>query len=489
MVLVGSRTLREVPRHRIQYGGYIRIPILVWGIVFLLAFLVALVSQEPTLTFACIAVLPLMATLIWRVGEPPVVFAALISQWLQVSAGTFRATVNGVELNELFKTAGANYASWLSLAGLLVLAFGVRLANLNRPPMNISALHAELRSFRYSRVLAVYCIAQCANILCQGIIWAIPGLAQALFAATNLRWLFYFLLTVTTLVQKRGYGYLVAATIFEVVFGLTSFYSDFKTVFFVFAVSFLMVQVRISLKMAVGLAVMFGMLIYMSIIWSAVKMDYRDYQNQGTGMQISTVGAWDKLDHLIQLIGNVDERQFWQGFDALTQRVEYTRFFGYVTENVPTYIPYDDGGIWGSAIYHVITPRLLFPDKAELTADKANTIHYTGLSFGGGGVDTEIPLGYMAESYIDFGPEGMFVPILLLGLLLGFEYRYFATRRSYLVFAYGLLPVVFGTVIAYEETAIKILGGNLTVFIVSYLACKFAIPVVQQWLTGNRRRT
>jgi hypothetical protein len=354
--------------------------------------------------------------------------------------------------------------------------------------MDIGALHAELHSFRYSRVVAAYCIAQAANILSQGMIWIVPGLTQALLAATNLRWLFYFILTVTTLVQKRGYGYLAAATLFEVIFGLASFFSDFKTVFFVFAVSFLMVQRRINFRMAAGLTVLFGLLFYMAIIWSAVKMDYRSYQNQGTGAQASMVGTADKLGRLVELVGNVDEKRFWLGFDALTERIEYTRFFGYVTENVPAFLPYDDGGIWGAAVYHVITPRILFPDKADLTGDIENTMHYTGLKFSGGGTDTEIPLGYMAESYIDFGPVFMFVPIFLLGLLVGFEYRYFATRRFSLVFSYGLLPVVFGTVIAYEETAIKILGGNLIVFIVSYLACKFAVPFIQPWLTGKRRR-
>jgi len=488
MVLVGSRALREAPRRRIQYGGYIKIPVLVWGIVFLVALLVAVSSQDPLLTFTCIAIVPLLATLVWREGEPPVAFAALIAQWLQISVGTFRATANGVALNELFHTAGANYANWLSLTGLLVLALGIRLANVNRRPMDIGALHAEIRSFRYSRVFAAYFFAQCANILCEGIIWIIPGLSQALLAATSLRWLFYFILTVTTLVQKRGYSYLIAATIFEVIFGFTSFFSDFKTVFFVFAVSYLMVKSRINFKMAVSLVVLLCVFLYMAILWSAVKMEYRVYQTQGTGTQISTVGTWDKLDHLIDLIGKVDERRFWVGFDLLTQRVEYTRFFGYVTENVPTYIPYDDGAIWGGAVFHVITPRLLFPDKAALTADIDNTIRYTGLTFAGGIGDTEIPLGYMAESYIDFGPVGMFLPIFLLGMLIGFEYRCFATRSSYLVFAYGLLPVVFGTVIAYEETAIKLLGGNLIVFIVSYLAYRFLVPIIQLWLTGNRRR-
>jgi hypothetical protein len=489
MVLVGSRTLHAAAPRRIRYGGgYVQVPILVWGIVFLVALLIALSSQDPFLTFACISVSPLLATLVWREGEPPVAFAALVAQWLQITVGTLRATANGVDLNTLFHTDGANYANWLSLGGLLVLAFGIRAANFNRRPMDIGALHAELQSFRYSRVVAAYCIAQAANILSQGMIWIVPGLTQALLAATNLRWLFYFILTVTTLVQKRGYGYLAAATLFEVIFGLASFFSDFKTVFFVFAVSYLMVQRRINFRMAISLGVLFGALFYMAILWSAVKMDYRSYQNQGTGAQVSMVGTVDKLERLVELVSNVDEKRFWNGFDALTQRIEYTRFFGYVTENVPAFLPYDDGGIWGAAVYHVITPRLLFPDKADITGDVENTVHYTGLTFGGGGNDTEIPLGYMAESYIDFGPIGMFVPILLLGLLVGFEYRYFATRRFSLVFAYGLLPVVFGTIIAYEETAIKILGGNLIVFIVSYLACKFAVPLIQPWLTGNRRR-
>ncbi|HEX4410984.1 MAG TPA: hypothetical protein VH206_19615 [Xanthobacteraceae bacterium] len=487
MVLVGSRTYRPMQSSRRQpVGGYVRIPLPILGLAFIVAFLISLSSLDPLLTFACIIVLPFLAMLSWREGEPPVAFAALTAQWLQISVGTLRATANGVDLNGLFLTAGANYANWLSLAGLLVLAIGIRMASWGRRPMEIRALHSELNSFQYSRVLVAYCLAQLITFLCQGIIWVIPGLTQAILAAINLRWLFYFLLTVTTLVQKRGYGYLAAATAFEVVTGLASFFSDFKTVFFVLSVSYLMVQSRINLKMFFSLCVLLCGLLYLAIIWSAVKMDYRAYQNGGTGAQVSYVGTWDKLDYLTTLVEKIDEKRFWNGFDLLTQRIEYTRFFGYVTENVPTFIPYDDGGIWGGALYHVITPRLLFPDKASLTADIDNTKRYTGLTFAGGGSDTEIPLGYMAESYIDFGPIGMFVPIGLLGLLIGLEYRYFATRRSYLVFSYGLLPVVFGTVITYEETAIKILGGNLIVCIVSYLALRFVVPAIQPWLIGNR---
>jgi len=486
MVLVGSRTLREVPRRRIQYGGYIRIPFAVWGVVFLVAFLISLSSSDALLTFACIATVPVLATLVWRAGEPPVPFAALMMQWLQVSAGTFRATITGAKLNDLFHTAGADYATWLSLTGLLVLALGIRLANLYRPPIDPGALYAEIRSFRYSRVFATYCLAQLGNFFLQAIIWSFPGLSQALLAASQLRWLFYFTLVATTLVQKRGYGYLAAATVFEIILGFTSFFADFREVFFVLAVAYLMVQPRMNVKMVATVTTLLCILLYMAVIWSSVKMDYRDFQNQGTGAQVSLVGTQDKLEKLVELIGNVDSQRFLDGIDKLAERIEYTRFFGYVTENVPRYIPYDDGAIWEAAVYHVLTPRLLFADKAELTADIENTIRYTGIAFSGGGVDTEIPLGYMAESYIGFGPIFMFVPILLLGLLFGAQYRYLATLRHYKLFAYAAMPVILMPATEYGLTAVKILGGSLTVFPVTYIVLKLFMPSVQSFILSKR---
>lgn len=487
MALTGSGTLRGGYAARSPYRGYVRIPLFLWALTLLIGILVAFASDDPVLTFSCVAILPVLAILLWRESEPPVAFAALAAQWLQVSVGPFRAAANGVPLNDLFGTPGATYATWLSLGGLLVLAMGIRSANLSRAPMDTAMLHAEIRSYHYSRVVLAYCLAQAANLTFAGMAWSFPGLAQALIASSQLRWVFFFVLVVTTLVQKRGYSILIVATAFEILLGFTSFFSDFRVVFYVLAVSYLMVQPRMSGRMIASLALLSCVLFFLAIIWSAVKEDYRLYQNQGTGQQMSTVGKFDELEELFQLVDAVDSRKFLEGVDKLAERVEYTQFFGFATVNVPASVPYDDGGIWVGALYHVITPRLLFPNKADLTPDLVNTIHYTGLSFAGAGNATEIPLGYMAESYIDFGPIGMFAPIFLFGLLLGFEYRFFATRRYNLVFSYGLTPVVFLVATAYETTAIKILGGNLTVFIVAVLAWKFALPVVQPLLRTNRR--
>ena len=68
------------------------------------------------------------AQLLWRPGEPPILFAAFFIQWLQISLSLFRASFYGVELHELLLGSnGIVAATWLSLFGLMALAVGIRL--------------------------------------------------------------------------------------------------------------------------------------------------------------------------------------------------------------------------------------------------------------------------------------------------------------------------------------------------------------------------
>jgi hypothetical protein len=98
---------------------------------------------------------------------------------------------------------------------------------------------------------------------------------------------------------------------------------------------------------------------------------------------------------------------------------------------------------------------------------------------------TEIPLGYMAESYIDFGPAGMFVPIFLLGLLFGAQYRYLITPPRYLLFAYGAAPVILMPMAQYGWSAAKILGGNITSFAAFFVAMLLVVPRIHGWIQGT----
>jgi hypothetical protein len=70
----------------------------------------------------------------------------------------------------------------------------------------------------------------------------------------------------------------------------------------------------------------------------------------------------------------------------------------------------------------------------------------------------------------------MFVPILLLGLLYGGQYRYIITRRQYVMLASAAAPVLLLPMAKFEVSAIKILGGSLTTFGVFVFAFTLFAP-------------
>ena len=95
---------------------------------------------------------------------------------------------------------------------------------------------------------------------------------------------------------------------------------------------------------------------------------------------------------------------------------------------------------------------------------------------------TSISMGYMAESYIDFGPWGMFVPIFLLGLLWGLIYRYFTTTSKIKIFGYGFATTVLIDTLNFGSNNVKLLGGVLTGLIIMAAAMRVFVPSLNRWL-------
>jgi hypothetical protein len=437
-------------------------------------------STEPALTFLALGVLIAGLKLLWRPGEPPILFAAFFIQWLQVSLALFRASFYNVDLIYLYEGEvgdGVVTATWLSLFGLLVLAVGIRLMLRGLGPTARSQMVLEIRQCSVARAFGVYCIAQLASFGLEAVTGLYPGLTQPLIAFTQLRWIFFFVLAVIAFVQRRGYLLLTFACIFEVVRGLLSFYSDYKTVFVVLAIALLTARPNLRIRTVAVSSLIVAAVIALSAAWSVIKEDYRDFLNAGTGQQVVLVGPMEQFERVSELLINEGIPRLSEGLDPLVRRIEYTFFFGRVVERVPSISPHTDGALWVGALIHVLTPRLLFPDKSSISADVENTQYYTGIRMiEQGGRDTEVPMGYMAESYIDFGSLGMFVPILLLGLLYGGQYRYIITRRQYVLLAAAAAPVLMLPMAKFEVSAIKILGGSLTTFGVFVVAFTFFAP-------------
>ena len=125
------------------------------------------------------------------------------------------------------------------------------------------------------------------------------------------------------------------------------------------------------------------------------------------------------------------------------------------------------------AITHVITPRFLFPDKKVLD-DSARARRFTGIRLSGMEEGTSIGIGYMAESYADFGNLGMFFPIYLLGLFLGRIYQNFClNKHTALLGAAIATAIIFSVIQAFATSNVKIVG-SLIVLCLAYVSLNAA---------------
>ena len=187
-------------------------------------------------------------------------------------------------------------------------------------------------------------------------------------------------------------------------------------------------------------------------------------------------------DKLAELIGDLEGEDLALAMGDLFGRIAYVDYFALVTDYVPEYVPYEGGELWKNAILHVLTPRAFYPDKPPLTPDSEVTMRYTGLHLASEEQGTSISIGYMGESYVDFGPYGMFIPVFILGVLWGLMYYYFMTRARLLVVGYAFATTLLLSAYQFEMTGIKLLGGVTMRFIVLALIMYFAEKRIGKWL-------
>src|SRR5207253_8998585 len=80
---------------------------------------------------------------------------------------------------------------------------------------------------------------------------------------------------------------------------------------------------------------------------------------------------------------------------------------------------------------------------------------------------TNIAFGYATESYIDFGVPGMFVPVFVLGLLMGLAWRGLMRAIARREIAVATCSAAFWLSLSqFERSWIKTLGSSATLLIV-----------------------
>jgi hypothetical protein len=268
-------------------------------------------------------------------------------------------------------------------------------------------------------------------------------------------------------VVQRGkhYGLLFIVILLEAFVGVLGYFSKFKDVFQVLGIVLLSSPFVGRPRRVISIAALIVLVIMFGIVWSVVKGEYREFLNQGTGEQVELVPIPERVEKLKELVGALDGDAISQGIETLIIRVSYVQYFALSIINVPETVPYERGALWWGAVQHPFMPRLLFPNKPAID-DSERTAKYTGIKVAGIDEGTSIGIGYMGESYIDFGPRLMFVPVFLFGLSLGLIYRVFLLKSHHklLGMTFASTVLMFGSIVM-EQSNIKLIGGNLVLII------------------------
>lgn len=435
-----------------------------------------------------IAVLLLALALLWRRGETPVLLFVVLLQWLQASVKIFQGNWLGLPVDQLAPQGGNMVmAMSLSLVALAMLTLGMRLGKGQTPADVLGPARWVAFNVRQTTWFAWYCLFVVGSFVAMALAAVVPALSQPFLALAALKWAFFFMLTYATFGSSApGARWLwMSAAAFEFILGLGGFFSDFKTIFMVSLIGILAAGSTIRIRRLLLAGVLAAAAFYVGIIWTAVKSEYRTFVNLGEQAQVVEVDYDERMDKLLSLVKAIDERQFEQSGQDLISRLSYVEFFALTLDYVPQVVEHTEGAIWWDAVLRPFMPRLLFPNKTAIH-DSERTVQYTGVMVAGVDEGASISIGYVGESYIDFGAVGMMLPVFLFGVLLGLTYRWLVvTGPMQGLLGMGMATASLLTFSFMESSITKTFGGFVAFLLVIWLFSRFVAPRYLPWLVSK----
>jgi hypothetical protein len=331
---------------------------------------------------------------------------------------------------------------------------------------------ASAASYSAQRISWVYVAFLPVSVLVGIVGQAVPGLQQSAHVFGLLKFALIYMLAANVFVTGRDTHLLILVIVAEIVLGSTGAWASYKEGFFVVLIALAGSPRRFSIhQLGIALAGI-AVMIYLSLSWTAVKMEYR----------ASVVGG-DTWTSLTWLAGKYfgGEINYVAAATDLLERVGYNKFYAMVMEANTESIQ----GIYLRAFTHIITPRIFFPDKAVLD-DSAETAKVLGWSIDG---NTSIGLGYVAQAHIDFGFPGLLFPMIVLGAIVGTIYAYFLTRPAPLLLREAFAVACLFSSLAFAGNIDKQFGGLIMTLLVLACVLRYGAPTFDRWLQDGRHLT
>jgi hypothetical protein len=426
----------------------------------------------------------------WFVGQPtvyPALLWVVAMNWLQIMADVLQADLAGQVLGDGSLGPNRKEAIAISLCALVVLAAGMRLGlalagRAVRAPAQVASSSDAERSINLNGALLAFFISYPVVTGLTWLAYLTPGLTQPVLAFVSLKFVCLYLVATAVFQQGRGYLWLTLVLLLELASGLTGFFSSYKEPIFVVLLAAVANRRKLSAPVMAFGAIALVAVTWVSLVWTAVKPEYRFWVSGYTGAQTIARPLDERIAYIAQRMF-FDSINYEAAYLKLLRRIGYTDYYGQILARMDAGLIPDAPGKYAAAVVHILTPRVLFPDKATLD-DSAITTLLTGQEIG---ANTSIGVGYMAEAHVDFGFPGMLLPILLVGAMLGAVARYFMGRNAPLIIRQAFATVSIFSAFSYESNIDKALGGFLVAFIGLALALKFGYPMVGKWLMPRVR--
>lgn len=438
-------------------------------LIFLLLFLVVF-SGYPLIMICSLATLFLTFKLFWRPYEPKVIFFGVILSWLSITIKLFYADLKQVPYESLSMSAEIIQTTYVSLIGYSVYCLGIWVALKDLKLTNQKMGELFNAHYNFKRLMLVYVVAAILNTSLKSFVFYFPGFDQLFSGFLQMKLGFLFLILFYSLKNRKHLMLVLLIIIIEVILSFFSYFSSFKDIIITGVVIVTLFPIRLKAREAFATIVLSAGFIYAIILWQSIKGDYRKFLSGGERSQtivVSQEDALKKIQELSERSGAGTKDVIYETID----RISYIEFFSQATENVPAKIPYENGRLWRDNILHVLQPRILFPDK-EAIDDSKMVNKYATRKVAGAKQGSSFSLGYMAESYIDFGPYFMFIPIFFVGWLLGFVYKLIIKQSINYFWGFTMVSSLWINFNSNGTPGSKILGWILMYYI-AFLIFRF----------------
>ncbi len=413
---------------------------------------------------ASVAVLLLIWKGIPNSEGPPVLKLAMTTQWMQVAIGPFYTFLTGeVMAIEEIPAYGTTMVMGLGSVAALTIGLIIGLRAMQQRKAYPELTPEEMVSF--STLLVIYGVALALTGVLQELAGVFEPLRQAVVALSLGR------LAVVSLVLRRlmrptfRWDLVIALLTVEVALGFTGYFSGFKEPLLLATLALLEVFDRKRSDHVVAVGVLGVTLLFAAVMWIGVRAEYReDFADAGfaasRGARLTRMQALF-TDWYAQAGSTARDSIF-----AFVDRTSAVYYPALAVNRVPSVLPHTDGSMLATTMLHIVTPRLLFPDKPPLISESELVRKYSGVWVAGDESDTSIAFGYAAEMYLDFGIPMMFLPILLYGAFMGGAYEWFLRTIAHRELAVSVTMALFWiTLYLYEKAFAKLLGDSLTIMV------------------------